>query len=168
LDLFSVYYSSPIGLIELTAGEKGLRTLYFVEAERYPNAKNSILENTLEQLEEYFTSGRREFDISLDPSGTPFQLQVWKELLNIPFGRTISYLDLALAMGDKNSTRAVGAANGRNPISLIVPCHRVIGNDGKLTGYGGGLWRKQLLLEHEGILKKSNQPELFSQHPNDQ
>lgn len=167
MEIIAAYYSSPIGLIELTASDKGIATLFFVEEKKYDeNLTDPFLKDCLKQLDEYFNEGRKVFDITLDPSGTEFQLKVWKELLNIPFGRTISYLDLALALGDKNATRAVGSANGKNPISLIVPCHRVIGNDGKLTGYGGGLWRKEWLLKHEGSFKTENQFSLFGEIPN--
>lgn len=103
----------------------------------------------LRQIEEYFAGTRREFDIPLAPKGTSFQKRVWEELCRIPFGETISYGELALRVGSVNGFRAVGQANGRNPISLIIPCHRVIGSDGSLTGYGGGIETKRLLLEFE-------------------
>jgi O-6-methylguanine DNA methyltransferase len=103
------------------------------------------------QLDAYFAGLRRRFDIALDMRGTPFQLRVWRELLNIPFGEVRSYLQVATAIGQPTATRAVGAANGRNYIPIIVPCHRVIGSDGTLTGFGGGLALKQRLLELEGI-----------------
>jgi methylated-DNA-[protein]-cysteine S-methyltransferase len=102
-------------------------------------------------MDEYFEGSRKEFQLPLAPEGTDFQKRVWSELLNIPYGATCSYLDVARALGDANAIRAVGAANGRNPISIIIPCHRVIGADGSLTGYGGGLWRKEWLLRHEGV-----------------
>jgi methylated-DNA-[protein]-cysteine S-methyltransferase len=109
------------------------------------------------QLEEYFAGRRRTFDLPLGPEGTGFQQRVWKELLAIPFGETRSYFDVARSLGQPTATRAVGAANGRNPISIVIPCHRVIGSDGSLTGYGGGLPAKQYLLEIEGL----RTPELF-------
>jgi methylated-DNA-[protein]-cysteine S-methyltransferase len=164
MQVSAAYYSSPIGLIELTASASGIATLYFVEEKRYDeNSSDPFLKECLLQLHAYFNEGKKTFDVALDPAGTEFQLKVWKELLHIPFGETISYLDLALAMGDRNATRAVGSANGKNPISLIVPCHRVIGNDGKLTGYGGGLWRKEWLLKHEGSLRPEKQISLFGE-----
>lgn len=164
MEIIAAYYSSPIGLIELTASNDGLSTLYFVEEKKYEeNTEDPILKSILQQLDEYFNSGRKEFQVPLDPSGTKFQLKVWKALQNIPFGKTISYLELGLALGDENLTRAVGSANGKNPISLIVPCHRVIGNTGKLVGYGGGLWRKEWLLKHEGVIKSSNQVSIFTE-----
>jgi methylated-DNA-[protein]-cysteine S-methyltransferase len=156
------YYFSPLGLIEITASPTGIASVSFVEHKRPGTSEpHPLLDRCVAQLGEYFNAGRSSFDLPLDPRGTEFQQAVWQELCNIPFGKTISYLDLALKVGDKNSTRAVGSANGKNPIGLIVPCHRVIGNDGKLTGYAGGLWRKQWLLEHEGVLDKSTQISLF-------
>jgi methylated-DNA-[protein]-cysteine S-methyltransferase len=107
------------------------------------------LKKCAEQLDEYFLGKRIEFNLPLQQHGTEFQLKVWNELLNIPFGETINYLTLAKRIGNLKSIRAVGTANGRNNISIVVPCHRVIGSDGSLTGYSGGLWRKQWLLEHE-------------------
>jgi methylated-DNA-[protein]-cysteine S-methyltransferase len=104
-----------------------------------------------EQLLAYFAGERRAFDLPLLPSGTPFQQQVWNALREIPFGATRSYRDIALRIGNPNGVRAVGAANGRNPLPIIVPCHRVIGSDGSMTGFGGGLPVKQFLLVHEGI-----------------
>src|SRR5258706_9427311 len=102
------------------------------------------------QIDEFFTGKRQDFDLPLKPAGSAFQLSVWDELTRIPFGKTISYGELARRIGKPDAPRAVGLANGKNPISIIVPCHRVIGASGKLTGYGGGIDRKVLLLEHEG------------------
>jgi methylated-DNA-[protein]-cysteine S-methyltransferase len=101
------------------------------------------------QMDEYFKGKRKIFDLELDLKGTAFQLRVWNELLKIPFGRTISYKELSLRLGDVKAIRAVAAANGANPVSIIVPCHRIIGSDGSLTGYRGGLWRKRWLLDFE-------------------
>jgi methylated-DNA-[protein]-cysteine S-methyltransferase len=115
------------------------------------------LTRAVAQLNEYFAGRRTAFDLPLDPHGTPFQQQVWEQLLAIPYGETRSYLDLARKLGNPNATRAVGAANGRNPISIIVPCHRVIGSSGKLTGFAGGLEIKERLLNLE-----SATPSLFS------
>jgi methylated-DNA-[protein]-cysteine S-methyltransferase len=103
------------------------------------------------QLDEYFSRKREAFTLPLDLKGTEFQKKVWAELLNIPFGKTVSYKELSIRLGDVKAIRAVAAANGANPVSIIVPCHRVIGSDGSPTGYAGGLWRKQWLLEHESI-----------------
>lgn len=112
------------------------------------------------QLAEYFDGERTAFDLPLAPAGTPFQSQVWKALLEIPFGRTESYGELAARIGRPGSARAVGSANGRNPISIVIPCHRVIGSSGELTGYGGGLPRKRWLLSHEGAAPASRQSSL--------
>jgi methylated-DNA-[protein]-cysteine S-methyltransferase len=114
------------------------------------------------QLDEYFEGKRKKFDLLLEPMGTDFQKKVWKHLVKVPFGKTASYLDVAMALGEMKATRAVGSANGRNPIVIIIPCHRVIGSNGSLTGYGGGMWRKEWLLKHEGVLKEGpRQMELF-------
>ncbi|RPI76326.1 MAG: methylated-DNA--[protein]-cysteine S-methyltransferase [Desulfobacteraceae bacterium] len=107
------------------------------------------LKSGLIQLKEYFRGQRKEFDLPLNLRGTPFQKKAWRTLLKVPYGQTCSYRDLAIAVGKPKATRAIGGANHRNPIPIIVPCHRVIGAKGALTGYGGGLWRKQWLLEHE-------------------
>ncbi|MFG0258263.1 MAG: methylated-DNA--[protein]-cysteine S-methyltransferase [Phycisphaerales bacterium JB043] len=114
--------------------------------------ENDVLRATREQIEAYFAGELRDFDLPLDLRGTAFQRRVWDELLAIPFGETISYGELARRVGDINKSRAVGAANGRNPVAVIVPCHRVIASSGVLQGYGGGLWRKERLLQHEGGL----------------
>lgn len=143
------YYQSEIGLIELTASERGLQTLYFVEEKREAETSSGHLAVAVQQLDEYFQGRRQQFDLTYDLQGTEFQRQVWQTLLTIPYGQTISYLDLSRAIGNEKAIRAVGQANGRNPISIMVPCHRVIGHNGKLTGYGGGLWRKKWLLQHE-------------------
>ncbi|RME78809.1 MAG: methylated-DNA--[protein]-cysteine S-methyltransferase, partial [Chloroflexi bacterium] len=108
-----------------------------------------LLQECIRQLEEYFAGQRQEFSLPLAPQGTAFQQQVWQYLLTIPFGKTVSYGDVARGIGSEKAVRAVGAANGRNPIPIIIPCHRVVGSNGTLTGYGGGLWRKKWLLEHE-------------------
>ena len=153
-ELYKAYYQSEIGLIELTATESAIKALKFVEPEPGSPADEvaipDILKICLNQLDEYFHAKRRQFVLSLSPDGTPFQKEVWQQLLSVPYGATASYLEIALAIGNPKAVRAVGGANGRNPISIIIPCHRVIGSNGKLTGYGGGLWRKEWLLNHEG------------------
>lgn len=110
------------------------------------------LQECVEQLDQYFRGERNEFNLKLDLEGTVFQKDVWQQLLTIPYGKTVSYRDIALAMGKEKAVRAVGHANGQNKIWIIVPCHRVIGSNGKLTGYAGGLWRKEWLLRHEKAL----------------
>lgn len=146
---------TPIGPLLLTATEAGVsglfmeKYLYGPESRAGWTADAVRLADARRQLQRYFSGALREFDLPLDLHGTPFQLEVWNALREIPFGETWSYRDLARRIGRPNAMRAVGAANGRNPVSIIVPCHRVIGADGSLTGYGGGLPRKQFLLAHE-------------------
>jgi methylated-DNA-[protein]-cysteine S-methyltransferase len=107
------------------------------------------LKACLKQIDEYFKGKRRKFHLDLDPLGTPFQKMVWRQLEKIPFGKVVSYGEIAGVIGNSKACRAVGSANGKNPIAIIIPCHRVVGRDGNLTGYGGGLWRKEWLLKHE-------------------
>ncbi len=152
-------FKSPVGRLKLTTDQDHIYFLWFDSREPgedigelpRPGALpvNPVVRETVKQLGEYFAGRLREFDLPLKPQGTEFQLRVWKELTKIPFGRTISYLQLAAKLGDVKSIRAAGTASGKNPIPLIIPCHRVIGSDGKLVGFGGGLWRKKLLLDLE-------------------
>ena len=151
--VYTAYYESPIGLIEITSRAGAVIALNFVAERRLRAAVNSLLEEALRQLDQYFHKQRRRFELPLSLAGTPFQMAVWQQLTAIPYGATASYRDIARAIGKPAAVRAVGAANGRNPISLIVPCHRVIGADGSLVGYGSGLWRKEWLLKHEGALR---------------
>lgn len=154
----TTYYDSigsPIGPILLTATDSGLSGLFMENHRGGPDPQPdwihdpARLASVAQQLDRYFAGELRKFDVTLDLHGTPFQLEVWKGLCTIPFGETASYRDLAAAIGKWAAVRAVGTANGRNPVSIIVPCHRVIGSDGSLTGYGGGLDRKRFLLDHE-------------------
>lgn len=147
-----VYYESPVGRLALACDGEYITRAGFCPAEwteRIPQADAQILLRARRQLEEYFAGKRKTFDLPLRPSGTPFRLKVWKALLNIGYGETRSYRDLALAAGNAKASRAVGGANHANPIVVIIPCHRVIGADGRLTGYGGGLDKKTFLLELE-------------------
>lgn len=156
----TIYYQQmtcPFGTVHLYASEHHLKALLFkpwqaVEPNELNHSTNSVLEKTKAQLREYFAGQRQTFDIPLGSNGTDFQKTVWQTLLKIPFGETWNYGELATAIGNKNASRAVGAANGKNPISIIVPCHRVIGANGTLTGYAGGLKAKEWLLKHEGVL----------------
>jgi methylated-DNA-[protein]-cysteine S-methyltransferase len=149
------YFESPIGTIEIRGTAAGLSDLNFVKAggPRKAGARRdelpAPLADALVQLEDYFLGRRKIFTIKLDLRGTEFQRSVWKRLLQVEFGRTTTYKALAEAVGRPAAIRAVGGANHRNPVSIIVPCHRVVGSDGSLTGYGGGLWRKEWLLRHE-------------------
>ncbi len=149
---FVGYYESPIGLIEIGGTPQGIASLYFVEQRRCEVALNAIVEAGIQQIAEYFLGNRREFDLPVVLQGTEFQRLVWQQLLTIPFGSTASYQEIADSINKPRAVRAVGAANGQNPVSIIVPCHRIIGSDKSLTGYGGGLWRKEWLLRHEGGL----------------
>jgi methylated-DNA-[protein]-cysteine S-methyltransferase len=154
---FNQYLSTKHGWIEIVANDSSILEIEFRSSKESENP-NSITELAVEQLNDYLAGERTSFDLPLEPRGTEFQQTVWKELQEIPFGETWSYLDLALAVGSKEHTRAVGLANGKNPIAIVIPCHRVIGSDGSLTGYAGGLDKKKWLLEHEGVL---NQISLF-------
>jgi methylated-DNA-[protein]-cysteine S-methyltransferase len=154
-----VIVDSPIGCLSLQTDGVALTGLYMDVPGRPQQSMSGWREDSTagplpqaaRQLEEYFAGKRREFDVPLRLSGTAFQQRVWQALTEIPYGETLSYGDLARRIGNPNASRAVGLANGRNPISILVPCHRVIGADGSLTGYGGGLERKQWLLAHEGL-----------------
>lgn len=150
------YVESPLGPLEYTIDELGgLVSLLFRSEMPEPSGateKSEAARNLLSQLEEYFAGSRLEFDLPLNPAGTAFQRSVWEALLRIPFGVTRSYTDIAREIGLPAAVRAVGAANGANPIAIIVPCHRVIGASGRLTGYAGGLPIKEWLLRHEGAL----------------
>ncbi len=153
--MYYCYQSSPVGKLLLAGDAKGLRMLDFQGGPHATQPKPGWREDrkpfreVIVQLQQYFAGKRREFDAPLSPEGTPFQLQVWRALRGIPYGKTLSYGELARRIRKPGAARAVGAANGDNPIAIIVPCHRVIGADGSLTGYGGGLGIKQKLLELE-------------------
>ena len=142
---------SPIGPLTLVAGEAGLKAIYFPREGKAPPEGAARVDDmpAATQLREYFAGERTRFDLALDPDGTDFQRAVWRALCDIPFGETVSYSAIAEAVGRPSAVRAVGAANGRNPIPIIVPCHRVIGKSGALTGYAGGLDVKRILLDLE-------------------
>ncbi|HTH14964.1 MAG TPA: methylated-DNA--[protein]-cysteine S-methyltransferase [Spirochaetia bacterium] len=151
---------SPLGDLWAEATDRGLSRLNFgVPDGALPTGPHPLLEVVAHQLEAYWAGTLRSFSIPLDLQGSPFQLKVWESLLSIPWGRTRTYLDQAKALGDVKAIRAVASANGRNPVAIVVPCHRVIGSDGSLTGYAGGLERKKALLVHEGAWTDP-QPEL--------
>lgn len=138
--------------LRISEEEGALTQVWFAPEAEDQAAPEGVLRRTVEQLREYFAGRRRAFDLRMNPRGTPFQLAVWNELREIPYGETRSYSDIARAVGRPEAVRAVGAANGANPIGIIVPCHRVIGSDGSLTGFGGGLELKRKLLRLEGAL----------------
>jgi len=153
--MFYRYHPSPTGPLFIAGDEQGLRMLYMDNhrhwtPEEHWREAGGQLDAVCRQLDEYFEGKREQFDLPLAPRGTPFQQQVWQALQRIPYGRTWSYAELAEHIHNPKAIRAVGTANGANPISIIIPCHRVIGSNGTLTGYAGGLERKQLLLQLEG------------------
>ncbi|WP_104735028.1 methylated-DNA--[protein]-cysteine S-methyltransferase [Hanstruepera ponticola] len=153
----SCIVNTPLGFTKIVGNEKGIRSVTVLNSEE--NVSDIIpdtLEDCVYQLNEYFDGERKKFDLNLNPQGTDFQKRVWDELLHIPYGKTLSYLNLSKKLGDVKAIRAVANANGKNPLWIIVPCHRVIGSDGSLTGYAGGLHRKQWLLEHESPYKQQS------------
>lgn len=156
---YKAHYESPVGLIEVLASELGVASVLFVKKRSGESRSNEHTAACLAQLHEYFNKDRKQFSVPLDLQGTDFQKRVWNELLKIPFGKTISYLELAVNLGDRKCIRAAGTANGKNPVSIIVPCHRVIGSNGDMVGYSGGMDKKKWLLGFEGVLI---QQELFA------
>lgn len=160
--MFSDTMQSPIGFLEIKASSQGISLVDFSEVEISTIPGNAITALCKQQLQEYFAGERKVFDLPLDPQGSVFQKSVWQCLSRIPFGTAVSYGDIADRLQNRQAVRAVGAANGKNPIAIIVPCHRVIGADRSLTGYAGGLARKAWLLEHEGIQFKTG---VKNKHP---
>lgn len=148
------YYTSPVGELVIESDEDKIVTVNFLKDLKHEEVRTSTIDQCIAQLDEYFFAGRKFFTLELDLRGSDFQKRVWNELLTIPYGTTISYEDLAIRIGNIKSIRAVGLANGQNPIAIIVPCHRVIGKSGGLVGYGGGLDKKEWLLYHEGARLK--------------
>ena len=148
---------TPLGIAEIIGNEDGITSVSILNSnEVVSNIIADELQDCVYQLQEYFQGERKTFSLKLNPKGTDFQKKVWEELLTIPFGKTMSYLSLSKQIGDIKAIRAVANANGKNPLWIIVPCHRVIGSDGSLTGYAGGLSRKQWLLEHESPYKQQS------------
>src|SRR2546429_5545341 len=163
--LHSTTHPTPVGTLTLVASDRGLRAVVWLKSSRkgtgvngrpHRNPDHPILKTTARQLDEYFSGERTTFDIPLDLQGTRFQLAAWRSLAQIPFGTTTSYGRQAAALGIPTAARALGAANGANPVCIVLPCHRVIGADGSLTGFGGGLPVKQWLLDHEARVVASN------------
>jgi len=143
-------FKTPLGTAEIAGNEEGISSIRILNEEMPENVEiPTVLIPAVEQLKAYFNGEIKEFNLKLNPKGTPFQRKVWNHLTQIPFGETQSYLELSQTLGDVKAIRAVAAANGKNPLWIVVPCHRVIGSDGSLTGYAGGLWRKKWLLDHE-------------------
>ena len=142
-------YNSIIGDIFISADENFLLSVKFVNHNFIENKENKIIRQTIKQLDEYFRGKRKKFELPLNPKGTEFQKKVWLQLMKIPYGKTATYKDIATLIGNSNASRAVGNANNKNPIAIIIPCHRVIGSNNKLTGYAGGLDKKEKLLNLE-------------------
>jgi methylated-DNA-[protein]-cysteine S-methyltransferase len=150
MKILIAYYQSPIGAVEILGTQEQIVALNFVDRMGKTDEKLPvIMRNCLGQIDEYFKGKRKAFNIALLLKGTEFQKSVWQQLVKVPFGNVSSYREIAVALGKPSACRAVGNANGKNPISIIIPCHRIIGSNGNLTGYGGGLWRKEWLLSHE-------------------
>ena len=152
------FINSPLGITKIEGDDYGISAISTLFEGLVSEKIPANLREAVSQLDEYFNGERTYFTFKINPKGTEFQLKVWQELGKIPFGKTISYLDLAKKLGDPKVIRAAASANGKNPLWIVVPCHRVIGTNGSLTGYAGGLWRKKWLLEHEN---PNNQMNLF-------
>lgn len=151
----TTYLKTPVGILEIKGDALGLQSISFMDTEvATSEAIPESLLSTVTQLKEYFNKTRTHFQLKLNPEGTGFQKKVWRQLETIPFGKTTSYQSLANKLGDPKVIRAAASANGKNPIAIVIPCHRVIGSDGSLTGYAGGLHRKKWLLEHESPVKQ--------------
>lgn len=162
-ELSVALYSSPVGLLEIKSTETAITQVNFLNTTTesatplLPQNTPLVLQQCIQELDEYFAGTRTQFTVALAPDGTPFQQQVWEVLLQIDFGKQWSYLQQSKKLGNVKAIRAMAAANGRNPVAIIIPCHRVIGSDRSLTGYAGGLWRKKWLLEHEAKLSSGVQ-----------
>ena len=154
----TTYIKTPLGIAKIVGDQDGISVISVSNEGEASTTIPAVLQEAVSQLNDYFEGKIEDFTFKLNPSGTDFQQKVWKGLLDIPFGKTMSYLELSKKLGDVKAIRAVASANGKNPLWIVVPCHRVIGTDGSLTGYAGGLWRKKWLLEHEN---PSNQGSLF-------
>ncbi|UAY51179.1 methylated-DNA--[protein]-cysteine S-methyltransferase [Ferruginibacter albus] len=154
-----IYYKSPVGILEIKSENEFISAILFVNSWKgkkmeessitFATPSSSVIKTAIKELDEYFAGERKTFSFTMQQNGTEFQQKVWNELLNISYGKTISYLELSKRIGNVKAIRAAGTANGNNNICIAVPCHRVIGSDGSLVGYGGDLWRKKWLLEHE-------------------
>lgn len=156
----TIYFDSPLGIVQIFGDDMGVSTISCTDVSLAENQLAMQPDDLIaepvrlaaEQLRAYFSGKRQTFDFTINPAGTAFQQTVWRALLDVPFGTTVSYLTLTRRLGDEKAIRAVASANGRNPLWIVVPCHRIVGSDGSLTGYAGGLWRKKWLLEHERVL----------------
>lgn len=148
---------TPLGYIEISGAINGISKIQILtDPAEITTVLPDELKSAVAQLQDYFNGKRTKFSFKMNPVGTEFQQRVWQELLNIPFGKTCSYLELSKKLGDVKAIRAVASANGKNPLWIVIPCHRIIGSDGSLTGYAGGLWRKKWLLDHENPIKQES------------
>jgi methylated-DNA-[protein]-cysteine S-methyltransferase len=155
----TTYLKTPIGIAKISGDKNGIQSISVLDEDSVSDDILNIstpfcLQECVVQLEEYFKGNRNHFNLTVNPKGTAFQIKVWKALIKIKYGKTKSYLEQSKALGDIKAIRAVATANGKNPLWIVIPCHRVIGSDGSLTGYAGGLWRKKWLLAHENPVKQ--------------
>ncbi len=152
-----VIINTPLGFLEISGDKRGVSSInYLDKPQEVSEYVPEVLQTVVKQLNEYFEGSRSTFSVLLNPQGTDFQKRVWEKLCHIPFGKTVSYLHMAKELGDPKVIRASASANGKNPISIIIPCHRVIGSDGSLTGYAGGLHRKKWLLNLESPVTQTS------------
>jgi methylated-DNA-[protein]-cysteine S-methyltransferase len=159
--VYTAHHLTPLGKVQITADDEFITSVTIEPKVIYePTGGHPLLQLAIKQLDQYFAGERIDFDLPLQQAGTPFQQEVWLELLRISYGKTMSYAQLSKEMKNPLAIRAIAAANGKNKLWIIVPCHRVIGSDGSLTGYAGGLWRKQWLLEHEAMVSGQGQTKL--------
>jgi methylated-DNA-[protein]-cysteine S-methyltransferase len=159
MNTYLAHIKTPLGIARIVSDDIGILEISVLDdSTPFTNAKKipKILQNCITQLQEYFEGNRTEFDLPLTPKGTPFQQKVWNALNEIPFGKTRSYLEQSKGLGDVKAIRAVASANGKNPLWIVTPCHRVIGSNGSLTDYASGLWRKKWLLAHESPAKQQS------------
>ena len=157
LESKTAYFNTPIGTAKIVGNKNGIQSIIVLDTSVETTKEVPLcLQACVAQLQEYFNGRRTHFDLTVNPKGTPFQIKVWKSLLKIPYGKTKSYLEQSKAFGDIKAVRAIAAANGKNPLWIVIPCHRVVGSDGSLTGYAGGIWRKKWLLNHENPTKQQS------------
>ena len=161
LAIETTYLKTPLGIAKITGDKNGIQSISVLDEDKVLGNLMQIttplcLQECVVQLEEYFKGNRDHFNLTVNPTGTPFQIKVWKTLLKIKYGKTKSYLEQSKALGNIKAIRAVATANGKNPLWIVIPCHRVTGADGSLTGYVGGLWRKEWLLNHENPVKQQS------------
>ena len=165
--IYKLDYASPIGMVEIIGTHEAVLSILFSEQDKIEHVVQAetppVLIDCYNQLDEYFKGQRQEFTFTYQLEGTYFQTAVWNALTTIPYAATASYKDIAASIGNEKAIRAVGSANGKNKLSIVIPCHRIIGSSGKLTGYAGGLWRKEWLLQHERSMKRVTSSEMASQ-----